>query len=82
MNRLCISPPIVQNLTVGAVTELQAFVNDGESPLISWQSSDPATVGFNIYRGGLKLNDSPITETSFEDKSYAGTSVVEYQVGP
>ncbi|MBW2108670.1 MAG: hypothetical protein JRI36_08410, partial [Deltaproteobacteria bacterium] len=73
-------PPVVQNLTVGAVSNLQAFVNDGNTPLITWSSDDPSAVGFNIYRGGIKLNSTLITETSYEDTSYAGASVVEYQV--
>ena len=74
------STSVTVNLTVGAVENLQAFVNIGEHPQLSWTSSDPSIVGYNVYRGGIKLNSSPLTETSFEDTTYAGASAVEYSI--
>ncbi|MEJ2047900.1 MAG: hypothetical protein P8X92_08345, partial [Dehalococcoidia bacterium] len=72
--------PVVQNLLLGAVTELQAFLNHGEAPTISWESNDPSAVGFNIYRGETRLNTSLVTDHLFIDNTYAGTSMTEYRV--
>ncbi len=74
------SNPVSINLTVGAVQNLEAFVNVGEQPQLTWTSSDSNIVGYNVYRGGIKLNGSPLVDTSFEDTTYAGSSVVEYSV--
>ena len=56
--------PVVQNLLVGAVTNLQAYLMDDEVPLLSWTSTDPTATGFNVYRGGVKVNAVPISATS------------------
>ena len=68
------------NLTVGAVTNLLVTVDLNGVPVLSWGNSDPTVVGFNVYRGGVKLNDHLIPITVFEDEFYSRSSVVEYKV--
>ncbi|MDF1554172.1 MAG: polymorphic toxin-type HINT domain-containing protein [Deferrisomatales bacterium] len=75
-----LSAPVTFDLLVGAVTQLEIFVDQGAAPLLSWQSADSAAVGFNVYRGGLKLNAAPLAATTFDDATYAGSSRVEYAV--
>jgi len=74
------SLPVVQNLIVGAVTNLQVFVNNDNAPLLTWDSDDLNVVGFNVYKGGIKINDTLLTGPEFEDIFYAGASLVEYEV--
>ncbi len=69
-----------QNLLVGAVVDLQVFVDAGSPPFLSWANTDPSATGYNVYRGGVKLNTAPLTETSFEDTFYAGNSAAAYDV--
>jgi parallel beta-helix repeat protein len=74
------SDPVPFALAVGAVTGLEALIDHGTVPLLTWASTDPSTVGYNVYRGGIKLNTMLLTQPSFEDTHYAGTSRVEYGV--
>jgi hypothetical protein len=76
------SAAVTFDLAVGAVTNLQAVVNNDDAPLLTWNSSDPGTVGYNVYRGGIKLNSALIAlgDSSFEDTLYAGSSRVQYGV--
>ncbi|RLC32219.1 MAG: hypothetical protein DRH37_01180, partial [Deltaproteobacteria bacterium] len=74
------APPQSLQLLVGAVDNLQALVSNINPPLLTWESSDPEAVSFNVYRGGHKLNDTPLTEPSYEDVFYAGQSYLEYEV--
>ncbi|MCE6998297.1 rhamnogalacturonan lyase [Saccharothrix sp. S26] len=41
-------------------------VRSGSGNLVSWRllAGDPQNVGFNVYRGGTKLNSSPITSST------------------
>ncbi|MFC2137047.1 T9SS type A sorting domain-containing protein [Bacteroidota bacterium] len=53
------------------------------SVFISWRllATDPDTISFNIYRGAIKINDSPITKsTNFVD--YEGSNSSTYHVVP
>ncbi|MCC7202037.1 MAG: right-handed parallel beta-helix repeat-containing protein, partial [Nitrospirae bacterium] len=72
--------PVIFNLTVGAVSSLQVFINNSNAPILAWTSSDPTAVGYNVYRGGIKLNSALLTTPSFTDIFYAGASRVEYAV--
>ncbi len=74
------SGPVSFNLAVGAVSSLSALVSNGSVPCLTWEKTDSATVGFNIYRGGVKLNAGLLTGTSFTDQLYAGSSRVIYSV--
>ena len=65
-------------LAVGAVANLKAFIDHDSAPLLTWTSS--GTVGYNVYRGGIKLNRVVLTDPSFEDTLYAGSARVEYGV--
>nr|WP_217281687.1 RICIN domain-containing protein [Kibdelosporangium persicum] len=50
-------------------------VRSGNGNLVSWRllAGDPAGVAFNVYRGGTKLNGSPITaSTNYLDNGAAG----------
>ncbi|WP_306746361.1 rhamnogalacturonan lyase family protein [Saccharothrix yanglingensis] len=51
----------VERLDRGVVS-----VRSGSGNLVSWRLSggDPQDVGFNVYRGGTKLNSSPITTST------------------
>jgi fibronectin type 3 domain-containing protein len=75
-----LSDPVTFNLLVGAVASLQVLINNDDVPLLTWTSIDPSTVGYNVYRGGVKLNAVLLTEPSFEDVFYAGSSLMEYAV--
>jgi fibronectin type 3 domain-containing protein len=75
-----ISAVVIFNLTVGAVSNLEVVVHHGALPELTWESSDPGVEGFNVYRGGIKLNAGLIVTPSFTDIYYAGASMVEYEV--
>ena len=52
--------------------------------IVSWRylSSDPIQTGFNVYRDGKKLTDTPITvSTLFRDKNNSQKTAV-YEVRP
>ncbi|MGX7826598.1 RICIN domain-containing protein [Actinokineospora sp. 24-640] len=52
-------------------------VRSGDGNLVSWRllGSDPAGVGFNVYRGATKLNGSPITgSTNYRDAGATATA--------
>ncbi|WP_447004098.1 RICIN domain-containing protein [Saccharothrix isguenensis] len=71
----------VENLDRGVVS-----VRSGTGNLVSWRllGSDPAGVGFNVYRGTTKLNSTPITGSTNHldggaavDASYTVRAVVD-----
>ena len=67
---------MAENLGRGAVA-----VKNGTKVFISWRSliSDNKDLAFNVYRDGVKLNDTPISNrTNFEDNS--GTETSKYEV--
>ncbi len=74
------SDPAVFDLTVGAVADLSVFVEEGAAPVLSWASTDSGAVGFNVYRGGVLLTPTPVSDPSFEDTSYSGDTVAVYDV--
>jgi len=53
-----LSAPVTFQLLVSAVDNLQALVNIGQAPQLSWTIADPTAVGFNIYRNGIKQNSA------------------------
>jgi rhamnogalacturonan endolyase len=70
----------VERLDRGVVS-----VRSGSGNLVSWRllGGDPQSVGFNVYRGGTKLNSSPITASTnyldggaASDASYTVRAVV------
>ncbi len=68
-------------LLVGAVSTLVANVNADQPPLLSWVSADNTAVGFNVYRNGLKQNDTLLTTPTFTDNLGVPTgSAVTYTV--
>ena len=62
-----LSAPATIELLVGAVNNFQVVVNVGQAPVLSWASGDVTTVGYNIYRNGVKQNLTPQAATSFTD---------------
>ena len=55
----------------------------GTSNYIGWRlfGTDPADIGFNVYRGSVKLNTTPITgSTNYRDT--AGTATDVYSIRP
>ncbi|NOY46220.1 MAG: hypothetical protein GXP50_12340, partial [Deltaproteobacteria bacterium] len=74
------SGPAVFDLTVGAVADLAVFVEEGTPPVLTWTSTDPGAVGFRVYRGGVLLTPTPVTDTTFQDNGYSGASAVVYDV--
>jgi len=55
------------NLPVSPVTSLSVVVAAGQGPVLSWVSTDPTAVGFNIYRNGVKQNTSLLTASTYDD---------------
>ena len=75
-----ISAPATMELLVGAVNNMQALVQTGTGPALSWTSSDGTAVGFNIYRKGIKQNSSLVSSNSYNDSLPIGTELVTYAV--
>jgi hypothetical protein len=74
------SGPVIQNLLVGAVTDLEIYARQGEVPVLTWSSADPSVTGFNVYRNGVRLNPAPLTEPAYQDLGLAGSNRFEYAV--
>jgi rhamnogalacturonan endolyase len=75
-----IAPPTTAPPTAAAGRQLERLdrglisVRSGSGNLVSWRwlAADPADVGFNVYRGGTKVNATPITaSTNFLDAGAA-----------
>ncbi|MCX8155476.1 MAG: FG-GAP-like repeat-containing protein [Verrucomicrobiae bacterium] len=62
-----LSQPAVFEMLVGAVKNLEVVHNLGQSPILTWESDDPAAVGYNVYRNGVKQNTAPLTTPAFTD---------------
>ncbi|MEU6919480.1 rhamnogalacturonan lyase, partial [Streptomyces olindensis] len=80
------SPQTAQAVTARQVERLDrglTSVHTGSGNLVSWRwlATDPADVGFNVYRGGTKLNSSPITGSTNYTDSGAPDSA-DYTVRP
>ncbi|MHB8519117.1 MAG: FG-GAP-like repeat-containing protein [Limisphaerales bacterium] len=74
------TPASIQ-LLVSAVNNLLALVNAGQAPQLSWTSTDATTVGFNVYRNGVKQNSAPLPQPGFVDAlGVAPGSLVNYSV--
>ena len=59
-----------------------AIKKEASTNFISWRylSSDPLDIAFNVYRGGVKVNETPIVKsTCFEDKT-ASSKTIAYEV--
>ncbi|MCP3868347.1 MAG: DUF1565 domain-containing protein, partial [Gammaproteobacteria bacterium] len=67
-------------LLVGAVRALMVTVDQDSLPLLTWENSDHNAVGFNVYRGGSRVNGALVTSNSFEDIYYTRSGKVEYGV--
>ena len=61
-----------------------AIRKDASTVTLSWRylSSDPITTGFNIYRNGTKMNETPITTATCYDDAYADGQSATYEVRP
>src|SRR6185312_14452521 len=57
-----------------------ALVQAGQAPVLSWTSSDATAVGFNIYRNGIKQNNTPQAGNTYTDALAMGTAPVTYAV--
>ena len=74
------SLPFTHELLVGPVVALEAFVEHGEVPELSWAPGDPATVGYNVYRGEQQVNVGLIVEPRYEARFFSGSERVTYSV--
>ena len=72
--------PVPFDLLVGAVSNLVADVPAGQPPVLTWENTDPNTVGYNVYKGGVKQNTTPLTVTTFTDAFFAGAARADYAV--
>ena len=72
--------PVTFDLKVGAVRNVEILVQDDDPPALSWQSTDGSVVGYNVYRGGVKLNGSLLPTAAFVDEWYGGTSRFTYDI--
>ncbi|WP_186579653.1 rhamnogalacturonan lyase family protein [Aquibacillus kalidii] len=64
------------------ITRDPVAVKTEEGVFVSWRmlGTDPANIGFNLYRDGEKITSDPITErTNFVDKDGKNDSVYEIQ---
>ena len=51
------------------------------SAVINWTGpSDRAFIGYNVYRNGVKLNATPLTESTYTDINLARNTTYSYQV--
>ena len=73
------STPFALALLVGAVDTINVSVTAGQAPTLTWVSTDPTAVGFNLYRNGIKQNASLLVGTSYTDNLPA-SDVVQYAV--
>jgi hypothetical protein len=74
------SDPVTFQALVGAVNNLQVLVNAGQAPGLSWASSDPTAVGFNIYRNGVKQNANPQPSSTYTDLLPLSGAAVTYAI--
>jgi methionine-rich copper-binding protein CopC len=75
-----LSASVPFQLLVSAVDNLHAQVTIGQAPALSWTSSDPTAVGFNVYRNGIKQNASPLAGMTFTDNFPPGSAAVTYAI--
>lgn len=69
----------MENLDRGVV----AVYKGGSQVYVGWRmfGTDPANIGFNVYRNGTKINSSPITgSTNYLDTGGSASSI--YRVAP
>lgn len=70
-------PSPVEEITfpVAPVATLGLTLVDDGKPSLAWSSGEPNVQGFNIYRNGAKINNTPTTSASYSDGYYAGGTV-------
>jgi hypothetical protein len=67
-------------MAVGAVSQVVVEMAHEQVPHIHWQNNDNKVVGYNIYRGGKKLNTKVLEKNEFVDTFYSGTSMLQYDI--
>jgi hypothetical protein len=67
-------------LLVGAVRDLQVLLVSGQPAALSWTPTDDTTVGYNVYRNGVKQNSSVLAVPSYTDNLTPGAQAVTYSV--
>lgn len=75
--------PVPFEFFVDAVGSLLAQVNQGQPTVLSWAFNDPAGVGYNVYRNGVKQNGQPVpvgTKTFTDLLPLPPNESVEYRV--
>ncbi|HWQ92249.1 MAG TPA: polymorphic toxin-type HINT domain-containing protein [Clostridia bacterium] len=76
-----LSAPVTFQLLVGAVENLQALLVAAQGPALTWSSSDPTAVGYNVYRNGIKQNTAVLTNSgSYTDSLPRELTPVTYAV--
>jgi fibronectin type 3 domain-containing protein len=65
-------------------TNLKASVNSATSVALTWTASTdtggPGLQGYNVFRGGVKVNSSIVTKTSYADTSVSANTGYSYTV--
>lgn len=74
------SPAVDFSMAVGAVSQVVVEMAHEQVPHIHWQNNDNKVVGYNIYRGGKKLNTKVLEKNEFVDTFYSGTSMLQYDI--
>lgn len=59
-----------------------AVKKDAEINFVSWRylSGDPIDIAFNIYRDGIKINTTPLSESTFFEDKVSGNKAAAYTV--
>jgi hypothetical protein len=75
-----LGPTATIDLPVGAVIGLLVVVDDLLGTILTWNSGDATTTGYNVYRDGVKQSGAPLTARTFTDTFDAGYQPVLYGV--
>jgi hypothetical protein len=61
------SAPVLFQLLVSPVDNLSVLVAPGQTPELSWSSSDTTVAGFNVYRNGIRQNGTLLSSAAYVD---------------
>ena len=81
LGNLEFSEPATYEMWIGAVDNLHALISNEQAARLSWTTPDNTTTGVNVYRNGVKQNNSPITGTNaYTDPLPLSAAIVTYAV--
>jgi chitodextrinase len=84
-NAVTVKTPTVPDTTAPSIpTGLKAVAADVDQINLTWTASTDSggsgLAGYNVYRGGTKLNSNPVTTTSFGDSTVIASTTYSYKV--